>query len=326
MEGLQAIRVRPRMYVGEVDTPLSLIRLMLDAWAEDVIRGRCGPLTLTYRDGSIVAQVAETLNSRDLPTGFEFAERISLRLDDGLTGMTTGLLNALSSSFRITTTVNQVPMTQRWRIGRRVYELEQSTLETRGEVFELEFIPDPTIFRAPVTIEAIRGEVVRVAQMLPSTVRLNDEAIEFDSLEPLARGVIGNTSLWSERLFVDTVENSAVRVQVAIGLSADASPPLRILVNTTDDETQENLARRVFGGALLDAVALHPRLKRAPLTHVAGVLSLQLREPARWGEQPELSPTQVDELVQTLAQPLSVYLDAIPLSRERLADSWSPQA
>ncbi|MDX2009581.1 MAG: hypothetical protein SFW67_05305, partial [Myxococcaceae bacterium] len=320
--GLQSVRFRPRMYVGDIEDPRTLVRMLLRAWAGDVVAGRGVGLELESPGESLALRVTQPPwpdDSRALDR-FAFADQAHHGIGDGSFAFAARAANALSTSFAVRATVNGVPREQRWRIGRRMGGLTE-LIRPCTSGLELEFTPDPIIFGKPLTLAMVQHEATRVAMSVPTSLRVNGTLISFPNFEPLAREIIGVTPLWSDRLLVFDVNLDEVRVQLAIGFSDEREAPLRFLENADEVRPDQHMARDSFCRALRAAVDLKSARKPAPLHHVTGVISAH-RRTSRWAPNP-LVPALRTEAVKRLSQGLAVFLDEVALARERLRASWT---
>ncbi|MCU0696978.1 MAG: hypothetical protein MUC96_10645 [Myxococcaceae bacterium] len=321
IQALQDVRLWPTRYIGSVEDPRVLVRVLLRAWADDFVAGRGMGLELELRGDSLLLRsphvIAEDLRDLDV---FALAEPLT-HAPEGLLGSAAATANAVSSLFSMKVATAETREHQRWRAGRRAGAVEKFGALVGARGVEFEFTPDPTIFGKPLTLAMVQHEATRVAMSVPTSLRVNGTLISFPNLEPLAREIIGVTPLWSDRLLVFDVNLDEVRVQLAIGFSDEREAPLRFLENADEVRPDQHVARDSFCRALRAAVDLKSARKPAPLHHVTGVISAH-RRTSRWAPNP-LVPAPRTEVVKRLSQALAVFLDEVPLARERLRASWT---
>ena len=165
LEGLEAVRVRPAMYIGSTgESGLHhLFKEVVDNSIDEAMAGHSGRIQVTiHQDGSLSVRD----DGRGIPvdpepsTGLPAVEVVMTRLhaggkfdDDtykysaGLHGVGVSVVNALASWLRVEVRRNGTVYQQSYRRGERT-----GPLETAGETVPedtgtlVHFLPDPTIF------------------------------------------------------------------------------------------------------------------------------------------------------------------------------------
>ncbi len=165
LEGLEAVRVRPAMYIGSTgESGLHhLFKEVLDNSIDEAMAGYCGRIGITiHQDGSLSVQD----DGRGIPvdpepsTGLPAVEVVMTRLhaggkfdaesykySAGLHGVGVSVVNALSTWLRVEVRRNGMIYRQSYRRGERagpVEEAGRTSIEDTGT--HVRFLPDPTIF------------------------------------------------------------------------------------------------------------------------------------------------------------------------------------
>ena len=167
LEGLEAVRKRPGMYIGSVTTKglNHLIYEIVDNAVDEHLAGYCDKISVTLeKDGS--ATISD--NGRGIPVGMHelgvSAERIvmttlhaggkfdsaSYKTSGGLHGVGSSVVNALSTYLDIEVRRDGRVYHDRYNRGEPVIELEGGLLpvigNARGTGTKINFLPDDTIF------------------------------------------------------------------------------------------------------------------------------------------------------------------------------------
>lgn len=167
LEGLEAVRKRPGMYIGSVSTKglNHLIYEIVDNSVDEHLAGFCDTITVTLEvDGS--ATVAD--NGRGIPVGMHekgiSAERLvfttlhaggkfdnsAYKTSGGLHGVGSSVVNALSTRLTVTVKTGGCIYEDKYERGEPVTELVNGLLPVKGKTREsgttINFLPDDTIF------------------------------------------------------------------------------------------------------------------------------------------------------------------------------------
>ena len=196
LEGLEAVRKRPGMYIGSVSTKgrKHLIYEIVDNAVDEHLAGYCTQIHVTLeKDGSATIED----NGRGVPVGMHkkgvSAERIVYttlhaggKFDDsayktsgGLHGVGSSVVNALSAYMDVQVSREGQIHHDRYERGIPVIELEDGLLPVIGKSrktgTKINFLPDDTIF------EKTRFRAEEVKSRLHETAYLNPElTIIFD--------------------------------------------------------------------------------------------------------------------------------------------------
>ena len=190
LEGLEAVRVRPGMYIGSVSTKglNHLIYEIVDNAVDEHLAGFCDRITVTLNaDGS--ATVSD--NGRGIPVGMHekgmSAERLVFttlhaggKFDDsvyktsgGLHGVGSSVVNALSTYLHVTVKQDGRIYEDHYERGIPTMELENGLLPVVGKTKEtgttVNFLPDDTIFdRTRFKEEDVKSRLHETAYLNPA--------------------------------------------------------------------------------------------------------------------------------------------------------------
>ncbi len=190
LEGLEAVRVRPGMYIGSVSTKglNHLIYEIMDNAVDEHLAGYCSTIWVTLEaDGS--ATVSD--NGRGIPVGMHekgmSAERLvfttlhaggkfdndAYKTSGGLHGVGSSVVNALSTHLHVTVKTGGFIYEDHYERGVPTLELEKGLLPVVGRTKEtgttINFLPDDTIF------DRTRFKEDEVKSRLHETAYLNPE-------------------------------------------------------------------------------------------------------------------------------------------------------
>ena len=216
LEGLEAVRVRPGMYIGSVSTKglTHLIYEIMDNAVDEHLAGFCSTIHVTLEaDGS--ATVSD--NGRGIPVGMHekgiSAERLvfttlhaggkfdndAYKTSGGLHGVGSSVVNALSAHMHVTVKTGGYIYEDRYERGIPTLELQDGLLPVVGKTKEsgttINFLPDDTIFdRTRFKEDEVKSRLHETAYLNPAlTIIYEDkrreeiEHIEYHEPE----GIIG---------------------------------------------------------------------------------------------------------------------------------------
>ncbi len=210
LEGLEAVRKRPGMYIGSVSTKglNHLIYEIVDNSVDEHLAGVCSEIRVTLeKDGS--ATISD--NGRGIPVGMHqkgvSAERVvfttlhaggkfdnnAYKTSGGLHGVGSSVVNALSTQLTVTVKSGGQIHQDKYEYGNPVVELVDGLLPVIGRTKEtgttINFTPDPTIF------DKTRFKAEDVKSRLHETAYLNPKlTIIFSDL----RGDVAETITYAE--------------------------------------------------------------------------------------------------------------------------------
>ncbi|MCH5260159.1 MAG: DNA gyrase subunit B [Lachnospiraceae bacterium] len=216
LEGLEAVRVRPGMYIGSVSTKglNHLIYEIMDNAVDEHLAGYCSTIWVTLEaDGS--ATVSD--NGRGIPVGMHekgiSAERLvfttlhaggkfdneAYKTSGGLHGVGSSVVNALSTYLHVTVKTGGLIYEDHYERGIPTLELEKGLLPVVGKTKEsgttVNFMPDDTIFdRTRFKEDEIKSRLHETAYLNPELTiiyedKRDDEPERIEFHEP--EGIIG---------------------------------------------------------------------------------------------------------------------------------------
>ncbi|MEE1255762.1 MAG: DNA gyrase subunit B [Lachnospiraceae bacterium] len=216
LEGLEAVRKRPGMYIGSVSTKglNHLIYEIVDNSVDEHLAGVCNEIRVTLeKDGS--ATISD--NGRGIPVGMHAkgvsAERIifttlhaggkfdnaAYKTSGGLHGVGSSVVNALSTQLTVTVKNGGFIYQDQYAYGNPITELVDGLLPVIGKTKEtgttINFTPDPSIFdKTWFKAEEVKSRLHETAYLNPKlTIIFEDLRGEVPDkvtfLEP--EGIIG---------------------------------------------------------------------------------------------------------------------------------------
>ena len=246
LEGLEAVRKRPGMYIGSVSTKglNHLIYEIVDNAVDEHLAGFCSKITVVLEsDGS--ATVSD--NGRGIPVGMHekgmSAERLVFttlhaggKFDDsayktsgGLHGVGSSVVNALSTRLTVTVKTGGCIYEDKYERGTPVIELEDGLLPVIGKTREtgttINFLPDDTIFdKTRFKEDEVKSRLHETAYLNPNlTIRFEDrrkeevEIVEFHEPEGI-KGFIKDMNKSKDAIhdvIYFTGESEGISVEVA---------------------------------------------------------------------------------------------------------------
>ncbi len=245
LEGLEAVRKRPGMYIGSVSTRglNHLVYEIVDNAVDEHLAGYCSKIHVTLEaDGSATVED----NGRGIPVGMHAkgitAERVvltmlhaggkfdnaSYKTSGGLHGVGSSVVNALSTWMKVRIKENGAIYEDSYERGVPTTELVNGLLPEVGKTREhgttISFLPDPEIFeKTRFREEDIKNRLHETAYLNPELLIIyedkrpgTEEHLEFHEPEGI-RGFVKEMNRNAETLhdivyFTDESENISVEV------------------------------------------------------------------------------------------------------------------
>jgi len=218
LEGLEAVRKRPAMYIGDVGVKglHHLIWEVVDNSIDEALAGHCDTIRVTvHEDNSITVED----NGRGIPTDMHHKEKKSAlevvltvlhaggkfdkdtyKVSGGLHGVGVSCVNALSSDLKATVYRNGVITEQEFKIGAPQYSArEVGKTDKRGTT--IHFKPDDSIFAITEYKYETIANRLREMSFLNAGIR-----IHLQDLREMDEGVAKSDEFFSEGGLVEFVQ------------------------------------------------------------------------------------------------------------------------
>ena len=210
LEGLEAVRKRPAMYIGDIGVKglHHLVYEVVDNSIDEALAGHCDLIQVSILEGN---RIRVQDNGRGIPTDLHPKEKRSAlevvmtvlhaggkfdkdsyKVSGGLHGVGVSCVNALSTHLRAEIRRNGTVYEQEYRCGKPQYSVREiGTTEDRGTIVEFE--PDATIFQHTEYHYATLANRLRELAYLNKGIRLTLE----DRRQPLEDGTFRREEFFS---------------------------------------------------------------------------------------------------------------------------------
>jgi len=267
LEGLEAVRKRPAMYIGDISEKglHHLVYEVVDNSIDEALAGYCTNISVTiHEDNSISVED----DGRGIPTGMHLKEKRSAlevvmtvlhaggkfdkntyKVSGGLHGVGVSCVNALSSLLHVTVWREGKMFEQEYRIGVPQYPVREiGTSDRTGTL--VHFWPDTSIFNVSVYKKDILEGRLRELSYLNRGIRIvltdlrekDDEGVNYTKVFYSEGGIVefvemldknaGRTPILPKVIFVEGKDNSTnVVVEVALSYNDGYSEHIYSYVN-----------------------------------------------------------------------------------------------
>ena len=278
LEGLEAVRKRPGMYIGDTSTRglHHLVYEVVDNSVDEAMAGFCDKIQITiHKDESISVQD----NGRGIPTdphpyngrptsevvltvlhaGGKFGDG-AYKVSGGLHGVGVSVVNALSEWLVVTIAREGVEKTQRFERGIPVTDLSEG-VPANWQGTRIDYLPDKEIFEdVHHSLDTLKSRFKELAFLNPGLkISVHDERTD-ESREYFFKGGIGAFVKYIDRdrtaLFENPVVLSGTRDNISIDVGLEYNDSYQEHMYT-----YANLIHTIEGGTHL--VGLRTALTRA---------------------------------------------------------------
>jgi DNA gyrase subunit B len=296
LEGLEAVRRRPGMYIGGVDKAglHHLLWEIVDNAVDEVMNGHATRIVVTLEADGKTISVAD--NGRGIPvdlhpkTGKSALEVIfttlhaggkfdndAYKVAGGLHGVGASVVNALSKSLVAQVRRDGLTYTQRYRRGKPVGEVERGE-PTRGTGTTVTFTPDPEIFsdatydpkliaeRLEVKTYLNKGLVIQfIDQKSKTNIEFRHEGGVADFLDAVNQARQDHRVAALPFVLEREDTDEGIRCHLALAWTESTDEVIRSFVNTiptTDGGTHEQGIREAIRAAVRRYMTDHELVKK----------------------------------------------------------------
>jgi len=242
LEGLEAVRKRPAMYIGNVDVAglHHLVYEVVDNSIDEAMAGYCNKIDVIIHDDNSVSVID---NGRGIPVGIHKKEKVpavevvmtklhaggkfddhSYKVSGGLHGVGVSVVNALSSFLEVEIYKDGIVYYQSYEKGKKSCELQQKG-KSRKQGTKVHFIPDPEIFQVSEFNYDVLVRRLKELSYLNKGLKITIEDERTDAKEEFYQkgGIIDyvkylnrrHTSVHNKPIFMEGTKNDT-EIEVAI--------------------------------------------------------------------------------------------------------------
>jgi DNA gyrase subunit B len=363
LEGLEAVRLRPAMYIGDVgDRGLHhLVHEVIDNSIDEALAGYCKNISITlHADNSCTVED----DGRGIPVGLHPVKQISTlevvmctlhaggkfdnssyKVSGGLHGVGVSCVNALSSDLKTTVYRDGKIYTQSYAAGIPVSPVEEVGTTTKTGTVQ-RFLPDPTIFKSSTfRFSKVAERVRELAFLNPDvSISLKDERDDREEIFHYSGGLVdfvkyidsSVTSLLKPIYIKDSVKNEAGTVtQIEVCFQYNTGYNENLLsyvnnINTIEGGTHVTGFRSALTRTL-NAYTVNNKLSKIQLSGddfkegLTAIISAMVPEPQFEGQtKTKLGNGEVEGIVRSIVNDkLSQYLDSNPATAKKIIEKAS---
>lgn len=258
LEGLEAVRKRPGMYVGSTDSRglHHLVYEIVDNSVDEALAGYCDEIDVCiHPDNSVTVKD----NGRGMPIGKHATGRPTVEViltvlhaggkfggggyatSGGLHGVGSSVVNALSSSLEVTVRRDQKEYQQSFKEGGKPGKPKLKTIKSKASGTQIHFKPDEKIFGKAQFDRKILQEHLRESAFLMKNLKINfkDEREDFEESYHYEDGIVAFVKYLNEDkdvlhetvYFEDTATETGIEMELAFQYNDGYSETILSFVN-----------------------------------------------------------------------------------------------
>ncbi|MDL2328357.1 DNA topoisomerase (ATP-hydrolyzing) subunit B [Desulfosarcina sp. OttesenSCG-928-A07] len=358
LEGLEPVRLRPSMYIGNVDMAglHHLVYEVVDNSIDEAMAGFCDHIhVIVHSDNSISVED----NGRGIPVDIHRTEHVpavevvltklhaggkfdndSYKVSGGLHGVGVSVVNALSKKLEVEIYVNGHIYYQTYEKGLKTSELKIIG-ETENQGTRIHFIPDDTIFTATEFSYDILSRRLRELAFLNKGITIFIEDQRFDKKETFhyEGGIVSFVEYLNRRhtvlhdpIFIEGYKNE-VNIEVAIQYNGTYNENILSFANNIN--TVEGGFHLIgFKAALtrcINQYALNGNLPKHISAKISGddvregltaIISVKIKSPQFEGQtKTKLGNSDVKGLVESLVnEKLGAFMEENPAVSRKIVE------